>query len=47
MVERARSEKFIYDEHRDLLISSSQPLDLLDKLERFQLPSGLDRWVSR
>jgi uncharacterized protein (TIGR00730 family) len=47
MIERARSEKFIYDEHRDLLISSSQPLDLLDQLEKFQSPAGLDRWVNR
>lgn len=47
MIERARSEKFIYDEHRDLLISSDQPLDLLDQLEKFHLPAGLDRWVSR
>ena len=47
MIERARSEKFIYDEHRDLLVSSSQPLDLLDQLEKFQMPAGLDRWVNR
>jgi len=47
MIERARSEKFIYDEHRDLLISSSDPNDLLARLETFTLPSGLERWVSR
>lgn len=47
MIERARSEKFIYDEHRDLLISSSDPSDLLSKLEQFNIPSGLERWVSR
>ncbi|MRR32677.1 TIGR00730 family Rossman fold protein, partial [bacterium] len=47
MIERARSEKFIYDEHRDLLVSSTQPLELLEQLEKFQMPSGLDRWVNR
>ncbi len=47
MIERARNEKFIYDEHRDLLVSSSQPLDLLAQLENFQMPAGLDRWVNR
>ncbi|MHB0922991.1 MAG: LOG family protein [Bellilinea sp.] len=47
MIERARSEKFIYDEHRDLLVSSSDPSDLLSRLEQFKIPSGLERWVSR
>lgn len=47
MIERARSEKFIYDEHRDLLVSSSDPSDLISRLEQFKIPSGLDRWVSR
>jgi len=47
MIERARNEKFIYDEHRDLLVSSDRPLDLLDLLENFKSPSGLDRWVNR
>lgn len=47
MIERARNDKFIYDEHRDLLVSSDRPLDLLDQLEKFQSPSGLERWVNR
>ncbi len=47
MIEHARSEKFIYDEHRDLLVSSSDPSDLLSRLEQFKIPSGLERWVSR
>jgi hypothetical protein len=47
MIERARSEKFIYDEHRDLLVSSADPQDLLRLLENFKVPTGLDRWVNR
>lgn len=47
MIERARSERFIYDEHRDLLVSSSDPADLLTRLEQFKVPSGLERWVTR
>jgi len=47
MIERARSEKFIYDEHRDLLVSSSDPQDLLRQLENFKVPTGLERWVNR
>lgn len=47
MIERARSEKFIYDEHRDLLVSSSDPQDLLLQLENFKVPTGLERWVNR
>ncbi|OGN78812.1 MAG: Rossman fold protein, TIGR00730 family [Chloroflexi bacterium GWB2_54_36] len=47
MIERARSEKFIYDEHRDLLVYSSDPQDLLLQLENFKVPTGLERWVNR
>ncbi|MBA4399599.1 MAG: TIGR00730 family Rossman fold protein, partial [Anaerolinea sp.] len=47
MIERARSEKFIYDEHRDLLVYSTDPQDLLLQLENFKVPTGLERWVNR
>lgn len=47
MIDRARSEKFIYDEHRDLLVSSSDPADLLLRLDQFKIPSGLERWINR
>jgi uncharacterized protein (TIGR00730 family) len=47
MIDRARAEKFIYDEHRDLLLNSSNPLDLLLKIENFKLPPDLACWVTR
>jgi uncharacterized protein (TIGR00730 family) len=46
-IEQARSEGFIYDEHRSLLINEANPRDLLDQLTRFRPPSNLDRWVNR
>lgn len=47
MIDHAMREKFIYEEHRDLLVSSSDPADLLTRLELFKLPSGLERWITR
>jgi hypothetical protein len=47
MIEHARSEGFIYSEHRELLISESAPAELLDKMVVYQQPDDLDRWVYR
>lgn len=47
MVERASRDHFIFDEHRELLVSSRDPVDLLTRIESFKLPSGLERWVNR
>lgn len=47
MVEHARREGFIYDEHRSLFLAEAEPEALLDALESFQAPSGLERWLSR
>lgn len=47
MVEHARAEGFIYDEHRSLFVCESEPELLLDKLENYNLPTGLDRWLTR
>ncbi len=47
VIEHARSEGFIYAEHRALLVSSSQPDDLIDQLEAYQYPHGMDRWLTR
>jgi uncharacterized protein (TIGR00730 family) len=47
LVEHARAEGFIYSEHRGLLLSESDPLALLDALERYTPPAGLERWVER
>lgn len=47
MVELARREGFIYSEHQSLLVDAKEPGDLLDRLEKFNLPSGLERWMYR
>jgi hypothetical protein len=47
MVEHALNENFIYAEHKVLLIIDDEPLNLLEKITRFQQPEGLKRWISR
>jgi uncharacterized protein (TIGR00730 family) len=47
MVEQARSEGFIYDEHRALFTHADQPDLLLQALSDHQSPQGLDRWLTR
>ena len=47
LIEHAREQGFIYSEHRQLLISETQPQDLLDRLSSYHPPDGLDRWVHR
>jgi uncharacterized protein (TIGR00730 family) len=46
-VSKASAERFIYPEHMDLFICDSSPANILDRLEQFQSPTGLDRWVTR
>jgi hypothetical protein len=47
MVEHARHEGFIYNEHRGLLVAENDPADLLTALENYIVPDGLNRWVER
>lgn len=47
MVEHARKEGFIYNEHAMLLVASADPDELLTQMEAYQPPSGLERWVAR
>lgn len=47
MVERAQAEGFIYPEHKELLVHSSNPEELIDLLVHFQKPGSLERWVNR
>lgn len=47
LVENARQQGFIYDIHRALLSSSSDPQELLDILQSYQPPEGLERWLTR
>jgi hypothetical protein len=47
LIEHARQEGFIYEEHRGLLIRDADPDALLDQMAMYQPPAGLERWVSR
>jgi len=47
MVERARAEGFIYDEHRALFACLADGDELLDALEAYQRPANLERWLTR
>lgn len=47
MVERAAAEGFVYEEHRQLLLTSADPATLIDRLENYEPPAGLERWMQR
>jgi len=47
LIEHARQEGFIYNEHIDLLINESDPQVLLTRMEVFEPPANLERWVQR
>lgn len=46
-IEHARTEGFIYAEHRSLFVCDDQPDRLLDKLVQYQYPQGLEKWLTR
>lgn len=47
VIEQARQEGFIYNEHRGLFAIAEQPEELLDALSNHRPPSGLERWLTR
>lgn len=47
LVQHALREKFIYDEHRTLLLSEAEPQLLLQALRTYRTPENLDRWINR
>jgi len=47
MVERARAEGFIYDEHRSLFSFAENPVELLAEMHNHIHPDGLDKWLTR
>jgi uncharacterized protein (TIGR00730 family) len=46
LIERAVADGFIRARHRDLVLTSSEPGDLLDRLEAW-VPVGLSKWLDR
>jgi uncharacterized protein (TIGR00730 family) len=47
LVQQALTEGFIYAEHRVWLLSSEDPQRLLEMLNSFEPPDGMERWVNR
>jgi uncharacterized protein (TIGR00730 family) len=47
LIEHARREGFIYNEHPGLLVCEADPERLLAALEAYRAPDGLERWVGR
>jgi uncharacterized protein (TIGR00730 family) len=47
LVENARQEGFIYEEHRELFVAAEDPQTLIEGLKRFEAPRGIERWVNR
>jgi uncharacterized protein (TIGR00730 family) len=46
MADKAASEGFLRDVHRDLLLSDADPELLLDRLSTYSVPI-VDKWISR
>jgi len=46
MADRALSEGFVREVHRDLLLSDTDPERLLDRLSNYAAPA-VDKWISR
>jgi len=47
VIEHAKTEGFIYAEHRALLVCAEQPDSLLDLLEQYHYPPGMEKWLTR
>lgn len=47
MVEHALKEKFIYAEHKILLLHDPDPGLLIEKITSFKQPEGLSKWITR
>jgi uncharacterized protein (TIGR00730 family) len=47
MIDHARTEGFIYEEHLELFTCDNQPQELLDSLQNHQPPQRLERWLTR
>ncbi len=46
-VDRAYADHYIYEEHLALFVVDKKPLGLLERLEKFQFPDKIERWLVR
>jgi uncharacterized protein (TIGR00730 family) len=44
-IQRARQEGFIYQEHQELFFTAAEPEALLDRIDRYTPPPGVERWL--
>jgi uncharacterized protein (TIGR00730 family) len=47
LIEQARTQGFIYDEHRALIMDDPNPNALLDRMAEYVPPENLERWIKR
>jgi uncharacterized protein (TIGR00730 family) len=47
LIEHAQRQGFLYSEHRSLLVTETDPNQLLEALTVYQSPAGLERWLDR
>ncbi|HOE34452.1 MAG: TIGR00730 family Rossman fold protein [Chloroflexi bacterium] len=47
LLDHAIAERFIYPEHRQLIICEEDPHILLEKMQAYRPPENLSRWVER
>lgn len=47
LVDHAIAERFIYPEHRQLILCDAEPHALLEKMGAYHPPVNLNRWVER
>jgi uncharacterized protein (TIGR00730 family) len=47
VIEQARKEGFMYAEHVSLYVCAEQPDQLLDMMESYEYPQGMEKWVRR
>lgn len=45
VIQHARAEGFIYQEHRELFFTEPEPEALLDRIHAYRTPPGLERWL--
>jgi uncharacterized protein (TIGR00730 family) len=47
VIDHARREGFMYAEHNSLFVCAEQPDDLLNLMESYHYPEGMEKWVTR
>jgi uncharacterized protein (TIGR00730 family) len=46
-IDIARTEGFMYAEHQSLFVYADKPDVLLEKLDSYQYPQGMEKWLTR